>query len=167
MAFRIGRRNAQHAYPQAPRGAPSAYARNSAHGPATTPYDVTDAPTRIPWGTLEVGAPGQNVTITPRVTGLILVTGVVECLNGSEDAEQLTVNIGVGGILQATPMEANFVDGGSTERTSVPIQAILGPFTPGTPVEISLFVTANSSGDLTLEVNNSWLTLQEVATATG
>jgi hypothetical protein len=165
MAFRIGRRSAQHSYPQAPRGAPSAYARNSAHGPATLTA-VTDTPTRIPWGTLEVGAPGQNVSITPKLTGLILVTGVVECVNNSEDTDQLTVNIGVAGILQAKPLEANFVSGGGGE-TSVPIQAIIGPFALGTPVEVSLFVTSIADDTLSLEVNDSWITLQEVSTATG
>lgn len=165
MASRIGRKFAQATYPEAARATLSPYARNSAHGPAA-PYAVTDSPTRIPWGVLEVGAPGENVPITPNVTGLIRITGVVECVNGSEDAEQLTVQIGVGGVLQAVPLEASFVSGGDGQQTSVPIQAIFG-FTVGTTVDISLFVTAASSGDLTLEVNDSWLLVEEVGAATG
>jgi hypothetical protein len=167
MSFRIGRRHASHTYPESKGVGALAFARNFAFGPAA-PYEVTDTPTRIPWGTIDSGAaPGQSVPITPTVTGLILVQGVVECVNSSEDAEQLTVQVGVNGVLQATPLEAGFVNGGAGEQTSVPFQTRLGPFPLGVLVNISLFVSANSIGDLSLEVGDSTLSVQEVPPATG
>jgi hypothetical protein len=168
MPFRLGRKHASHTYPESRGVGSPPYARNSASGPAAL-YTVTATPTRIPWGTLEVGAPGQEVTVTPKVTGLIHLIGVVESGANTENTGGLIVQIGIDGVLQDTPLEANptgVLVG--TSKTTVPIQAILGLFTLGIPVTFSLFVSVDSNlNPVNLGIDNSWLTLQEVSLPTG
>jgi hypothetical protein len=73
--FRIGRTFARHSYPDTPRGASAAFARNSAFGPNSPPLSVDPvAGTLITWQSIEVGTIGGTVVpITPKVTGIVRV----------------------------------------------------------------------------------------------
>jgi hypothetical protein len=167
MSFRIGRKFAQHVYPESRASQSLPFARNSAFGPAPGAPLVGDTPGEITWSTVESGGGASvSVPITPRVTGIVLVTGVIQVANTTDDGEELTVQLGVGGVLHANPLEGNQVAAAIGFVTTVPIQAILG-LPIGTPSLINVFVTANVTGELQLQAHNSWLTLQEVGPATG
>lgn len=171
MASRIGRKYASHTYPQSPGagggGAVSAFARNYAQGPAAGTL-VEDASGGIVFSIVEGGGGATpNVPITPRVTGLILVEGTIECSNTKEDADQLTVQIVVDGTPVAHPITGNYVNGGVGQVTSVSFALVVGPLTIGTTHHVRVVPIENSPGDLQLDALDSTLTLQEVAAATG
>jgi len=166
MASRIGRRGASETYPTrgGVYGLGAPYARNSAFGPAAT-MPVTAAQEPISFSSIESGGAGTNVPITPQVSGDVLVTGTVEC-SSLGDSDQLTVQVGVGGVALPHPVTANFVPGEEGAKASVSFQTVIG-LPIGTTSNINVFVNANSNGDIQLDAFNSRLSIQEVPTATG
>lgn len=170
MSARIGRRYASETYPSrgGAQGAP--FARNFAQGPAT-PQGVLVAPgTPVSWGTVEsTGAAGTNVPITPRVSGLILVTGVLVATNGAGTVESLSAQIGVNGVTQATPasVAALGAAGAAASEVAVPFEALVGPLPLGTTVEITVVVQASAGSAITLAAEACTVSVQEVSAATG
>jgi hypothetical protein len=162
------RRSAKYSYPQSRATLSLPFKRNFAQGPAAdqpvTAVIGSPPPNKVGWATIQDGTPpGTNVPVTPSVTGVFLVQGVVEVLNTTESLQILSVQLGSNGTVSAKPNSLATVPaaGGSTV-TTVPIQALLGPFPLGVPVDIQLFVSAQVTDTLTLQANNTTLSVQEV-----
>lgn len=197
--FRIGRTRAQHSYPENPRAAAlGLFARNFASGPedptqlAVAQGDGAMGGTQIFWGVIGAGtAPSVNVTITPRVTGLIRVSGVVTV--GKAVAfpvnilvqVQLGVDGGVsplGGRMPVPLLETSTLDAAIATGLPPPIPADLGSlaipiYIPILPVVLAIGVTrtiqivvsvlsAGGTGT-SLILGSSTIEVQEVPAATG
>jgi hypothetical protein len=170
MAFRIGRRYAQHTYPQSggAQQALPAFARNFAQGPAADFPLTTDTATPIVFSFIESeGGSSNSIPITPRVTGVVLVVGTAECINTSDgDLEQLTLLLGLSNVTPlSNPVASNFVeDGGGLASVTIQARLLLAV---GVTAHITLFALADAPSDLTLRALNSTLSIQEVGLATG
>jgi hypothetical protein len=171
MSSRIGRRYAQATYPVSKAVSESqAFARNFADGPAG-PQGVLVAPgAPVDWATVEsTGAAGTNVPITPQVTGLILVTAVLVATNGAGSVQSLSVQVGVGGVTETTPASvvAMGAAGTAASEAAVAFQALVGPLALGVAHNITIVVLASAGGDITLAAEDSTVSVQEVAAASG
>jgi len=167
MAFRIGRKHAAHTYPSSQGNSTLLFARNFAQGPAAPQELTTTNPTEVGWGSIESGAPpGTGVPITPKVTGLLLIEGVLEMQNTvAESAINVQVQVGVGGVaVVGSPATEVTVDGPGF--ATVPIQVLIDE-PVGATVEINLIVTASGASAITLNTDDSTLSIQEVPVATG
>jgi hypothetical protein len=100
MSFRIGRSRAQHTYPDTPRGASGAYARNSAFGPLNGTQAIpASGGTKVRWAAMEVGATGgTTVPITPQVTGIVRAIVNVVAVNPTDAADDIAVQFVVDGV---------------------------------------------------------------------
>lgn len=173
MAFRIGRNRAQHTYPQSRASGSLPFARNSAFGPATDttilPGDPAAPGAAIIFSTFESGGAGTGVPITPRVTGIVLVTATIECVTLTEDPDQLTVQISVGAAPPTlVPLSGNSAPAsvGEGSITSASFTMVLG-LSVGITHHVSMWTSSNNSDMLSLQAHCSWLSLEEVQTATG
>jgi len=106
--FRIGRSRAQHSYPEARRNTTVAFARNSASGPAANTPITTGAGIQVPWSVIESGAPAStDVPITPRVTGIIHITGVLTITNPDEADSIVQLQVEIGDVVVPIPLAEN------------------------------------------------------------
>jgi hypothetical protein len=179
--FRIGRTFARHSYPDTPRGGGAfAFARNFAKGPGTEgAQPITDTGTQILWGTIDVPATppnSANVAITPHVTGVVRVHGVVSVQNTSGADAVVTVQVRVNGVTVSTPAPETTVRAANSSAedengfAAIPFLAELTAtegLVIGTYAEIQILVTAITNGSLGLTVNDSTLEVQEVPVSTG
>jgi hypothetical protein len=170
MSFRIGRKHAQHTYPQAVSGGPglAGYARNFAQGPAANQaVPVSPGTLLTPWNPIESGAaPGSTVPITPKVTGLVLVTGTIEGAIAVEGEDNLFVQIDVDGVPLLNPITGNPVGTGTGSGFMSVSFCVLAQLIVGETHHIGVIVSS-SSGDVALNAHNSTISIQEVAAATG
>lgn len=161
MAFRIGRKHAQHTYPEAPRGAgPFQFARNLAAGPGRTdvPVSVAALPAAPSAGTpvftlannslVEAGVlTADGAPITPSVTGIIRVSGVVNVENtGADGPVDVAVFLAINGTVENTPVAVATLDA-ATSFESIPVLFDLPAALPlGTTAHINLVVLASVTG---------------------
>jgi hypothetical protein len=157
MSFRIGRKFAQHTYPESRGIGGLPFARNSAQGPADQTIISTTAPgTAIPWSILEVGSPGIDVPITPKVTGLLLILVMINIENLDPSIAQVVFvsQVKVGSML-VTQFEtsqviapSNTIGGGfGSMEWSLVVQS---PSPIGTTVNVEVFCQASAPGEGTL-----------------
>lgn len=164
--FRIGRKNAQHFYPDTPRGGSGAlaFARNFAMGPGNlTPVaTAVDGGTQIPWDFIESGAPlSVNAPITPRVTGRILFSGVVVVKNSTLTPVTVTVQVQVNGSTLLVPLVQETVD--ASGFAALPFEILSEAlFAIGVTRNIQVFVTASASNSVNLDVDSSTIEIQEM-----
>ena len=157
-----------------------AFARNYANGPALESNPTVDGPvtgTEIPWATRDVpGTDPEDIPITPRSTGIIVVRGVVSLRNTSEtDIVDVQVQVEIGTVTPvAYPVPAN-------EKISVPIDdgeglenRIVVPFMveiPGLPIGttqiVRVLLTADAENLVQIVENSSTCEVAEVSVATG
>jgi hypothetical protein len=168
MAARIGRKSASETYPQTGRGGSSAYARNSAQGPATVTAITSTAspPTQaLVWQLVESGGGATaNVPVTPRVTGNLKVTVVLNVNNPTGAAIQFSAVVTIGGTAVAQ-ISQQVIPTGASDNGSLTIQPFGLTGNPlGVPVEIGVKVSGNG---LTLTNLESSLFVEEVPLATG
>jgi hypothetical protein len=170
--FRIGRTYARHSYPDTPRGASAAFARNSAFGPNSPPLSVDPvAGTKVPWQQIEVGTAGDTVVpFTPKVTGItrVLVNVVFENA-GASDVVGVSVLIG-GSIIGSTVSTIDASSEAGRAFITVPFQVdlagadklLLGP-TYSFEVKVAQL---HGSGTISVIVVSS-IDIQELPPATG
>jgi hypothetical protein len=165
--FRIGRRFAQHTYPDTPRGGGAlAFARNFAMGPAT-PTTITTGGVQVPWDFIESGAPsGVNVPITPRVTGRMLFSGVVQVTNNDDAPVTVQVQIQVNDATELVPLVQETVDANGEAAIAFEIMYIAS-LPVGVTAQIQLLVTSTADVDVVLSTDNSTLEIEEKSFATG
>jgi hypothetical protein len=164
--FRIGRKYAQHSYP-IPRAATSVpYARNAAVGPAAS-VPITTVAAAIPWAIIESGAaPGVNVPITPRSTGIVRIHSVVTVKNSSNAPVQATVAAVVNGTPLPVPgFESVTIP--ASGSMAIPILTETPPLPIGVLANIEIAVVASADAALSLIFASSSLEVQEVQAATG
>lgn len=178
--FRIGRKHAQHTYPDSPGRSAFLFARNFAQGPDGN-LTLTDKVLHpIVWHFVDAPAgisPTANVPITPKTTGIVLITGVLGTVRNNDAANpaslQLFVDVSSSGPhpqthpVASVSFDANS-EGGVTGLESVPFQVEL--FLPvGITTNIQFQVQANSTVTPNITITNldSNLNVQEVPPATG
>jgi hypothetical protein len=165
MASRIGRKYATETYPTSRGLGGLSYARNYAGGPAT-PQGVVVAPgAPVNWALVEsTGAAGTSVPITPKSTGLVLVSGTIVATNGAGTVQSLSVQVAVDGVL-ATPASvvALGAAGTANSEATVAFQALLGPLSVGIAHSVTVVVLASAGGDVTLATGDSTVSVQEVS----
>lgn len=165
----VGRTGANrvYSYPEAPRGAgPANYAKNYASGPSADTPIAGSPGTQVPWATVDVGVAGVSVQITPRVTGIIRVMGVLTIEGGGEGAIDVQVQVQVNGVTQAIP-EFEFNTVGNTETEAVPFMVEISGLPIGTTKNIQILLTASNSPGAVLSEQSSTIEVQEVPASTG
>lgn len=162
----------QHSYPETPRGGGAfAFARNYARGPINA-TDIGTGGTIVPWGSVtSTGNPGVNVPITPRVTGIVRIIGVisVKSVSGVQETVQLMVTIN-GVQLQVPFFETPSIEAGG--QIDVPIlvetdASVGGPLPVNTTANVQIIAFASTGGVLQLVSDTCTLAVQEVSLATG
>lgn len=165
--FRIGRKYAQHSYPDTPRGAGAlSLARNFAIGP-NAPTTITTGGVQVPWDIIESGAsPGVHVPITPRVTGRMLFSGVIQVSNNDDAPVDISVQVQVQDSTLLVPLVQQTVPADGEAAIAFEILS-LALFTVGVARNISVLVTASANVDVVLTTDNSTLEIEEKSFATG
>jgi hypothetical protein len=172
--FRIGRKHAQHSYPDTPRSAVASYARNSALGPQDRVQSLP-APlgANILWLTPEIGVAGANIPITPRVTGIVRVASVVVCQNAAFAPDAMVVEL----ILDGVPigLQTGSTIDAATEAgnglITIPYEIIFAPGGGGNapltlaPHTIAIHVTPSLGGVGTSVLALSTVDIQELPLA--
>ncbi len=161
-----------YSYPETPRGgAAAALARNAAFGPTNTTPILT-SPTSVPWQSLDVGTAGVTVPITPRVTGVVRIIGVVGVKSSSVIQESLTVHVAVDGELLFIPFDpAPTIEPGG--YILIPILTEVNAFTNGAALPLNVtatvqvVLTANNPDVLSIDPGSSSLDINELLPATG
>jgi hypothetical protein len=167
MAFRIGRKHAQHTYPENRGGAAAAlFARNFAEGPLIN-TTITDGGIQIPWAFVESGAPaGVNVPITPRSSGILRISGVIVIASTAEVDRVVSLVVQVNGASMSVPLtEANTVTAGGFEVVAFATETLALPIGPTYNVQI--FLNASAPDELLVEARSSTIEVQEILAATG
>jgi len=173
MAFRIGRKFASHTYPETPRAAPAAFARNSAVRKGS-PITITDTFAEISWTIIESnGGSGVDVPITPSVTGVVRLLVVLVVSNVSSTPTNVFVQARVNHVTQTFPAIATTVDARLSDDPPIPgletvtylLDGVLVPV--GVPYNIEIYIsTTPMSGD-ELNLADVTLDIQELPLATG
>jgi hypothetical protein len=163
-------------YPDTPRGGGlAALARNFASGPDGDTA-ITTLGVQIPWDAIDVPATipvAENVPITPRVSGIVMVRASIGIQNTSASPRTVIVEVQVNGVTQAVPLHEEFtvpVTNGGEETNGfvqLPILTKIAGLVLGTQVNIQIKVTALTADSLELTDNNSTLELEEVLASTG
>lgn len=162
--FRIGRRNAQHSYPESRRGGGSLSSGGSNF--AIGPLDQELVPIvglEVPWAAISSGAPpGTDVPVTLSVTGRLLLWGVVCLKNNTADDLQVTVTVRVDGTDLVNEFSTLVGDGAVTIPFTIETDAIsLGTH------QASVNVACGVDGAMSLGSETCTIKLQEVAAPTG
>lgn len=165
MSSRIGRKYAQATYPQSRATQSEPFARNSAFGPngnaaiSSTANPPTQA---VDWETIESGEAGggPTFTVTPKVSGTLLINVVVNATNTTGAAIELSAVVTIDGApvdqvsFQSIPL--------TTGAGSVAILDVVTENAIGVPVTIGVRVSGNG---LTLTGAGTWISVQEVPAA--
>ncbi len=186
MSFRIGRKFAQHVYPEPRRSAGAdAFARNSAIALPGSGTPIGEGGVQVAWTYIEsegsAAQPGStfDVPITPRSTGVIRVIGTVQIENGTEENINASVQVQVNGSSIVPPVASSTVDAqfgeGLTDGIETlsfvldliatdPVLVAGVPLSVGVLANIELLVTATADG---LVLGTATLDIQELPAATG
>ncbi len=167
MPFRIGRKFAQHTYPQARATSTVPLARNSASGPATA--QVIPASAFVTWSVIESGTvAGVNVPITPKSTGIVHVTGVITV--SSVDGATVELSVRNPDAIYPVPA-AEVVTIPSADSVAIPFDVILGAGANGPAlaigVPISIRVQLDAGPEITVAATSSTISIREVTPVTG
>ena len=173
--FRIGRKYAKHLYPDTPRRAAAAFARNSAVGPNVFSQALPVGGAKINWATIEAGsAPGStDVPITPRATGIVRVIVEVVCQNASFVADIMEVQPVVDGATLPGVAVASTIDSATEQEDgliTIPLLIDLagaGALTVGVTHNVEVLVVPLLGGASTSVLELSSIDLQELPPATG
>ena len=186
--FRIGRKQASHAYPeplrsgppgsqgpigpqgptgpQGPPGPQLPFANNYAEGPAALTAIPGGGGVQLPWSTIASGAvAGPDVPITPMVTGRLRILAVVNVVN--EDIANVAVvrlqaqvnSVSVGPFVEFAVPTAGTLTVPLQLETTVPISATSN---------VEILATSVIGGSPSI-VNNAkaTITIQEISNITG
>lgn len=168
------KRKSPEAYPEPRRGSSTSdsFARNFASAPDTQTLVDADPGSQIIWNSMDVGtAPSTDVPITPAVTGIIRVSGVICLKNTSTDPSvlsgvQLLVQVGNPPVATLIPfLERASIDVG--EAVVIPVLTETAPQPIGVATSISILLIAGDANAISLVSQSSSLDIQEVAAATG
>lgn len=169
MTEYVGRTGAKrnYSYPENPRAAAlGLFARNFASGPKVD-TNIADVEVNIPWNSIDVppNAGNTDVPITPRATGVVLISGMVAVANtsGAQCAVLITVKLDGVPIAPPTVMSPTVENGG---LVIVPI-LIEVDIPVGETHAISVSAEGEAVSNVILVGEGSSLNLQEVSVATG
>lgn len=165
MAFRIGRKFAQHTYPErlGGGGTSDSFARNFGMGPLNEEPVPGDG-INVPWETIASGAsPGANVPITPAVTGRLLIHGVVVLKNDTADDLQITLHVNLDG----TTLISHFSTLAGSGSLAMPFLVETVPVSFALH-QVTVFVTCGGADNvMSLGSETCTVEIQEVSNPTG
>jgi hypothetical protein len=170
MSFRIGRKFAQHTYPE-PRGAgavPQPFARNFASGPGEDQEIGTppSAGSVILWDQVDVGPSGTgDVQITPLSTGVVRVISAIAVQNLAEGPNIIEVTVHVNGVEVDRP-ELVRVTMETNDFAMIPVLAQITGLPIGVPADVTIMVIGSDLGAL-LVAESSTIEVKEVQVSTG
>lgn len=161
MSFRIGRKYAQHTYPERRPADISQLAHDFADngGPGST--DVSAA-----------GVILASVTVTPRISGKFKLSASVVARNGDDARHTVSLQFGHGGVGEypPSPNAVSVGTAGTVPTVFVGLEAengvpFLYPFVAplNAPVTFDLFAFADQDGHITVPRNGGQLTVEELA----
>jgi hypothetical protein len=163
MSEFVGRTGSRrvYSYPEAQRGsALSTFARNFATGPKGAPAVAG----QLEWNSIDVGSdPSSDVPITPRSTGIVVISGAVGLSNTSGAPIIVTVQVQVNGISIGSTFQSTIPDG---SFGSIPFLAETIPADTPVGVTTPIQVFVSGAGAVT-PVDSSAISVQEVSVATG
>jgi hypothetical protein len=170
MSFRIGRKFAQHTYPEPRSIGAFQFARNfaySAEGEDQPIPDDDEVP--IEWGLISSGAPaGPDVPITPVATGIIRIIAAIAVGKNTGPSgfpNTISLVIHVNGV-EIEPPELLRVTIDSGEFEMIPVLAEVSGLPLGVTANIRILATASTFGASLIEESSS-IEVQEVQAATG
>lgn len=106
-----------------------------------------------------------SVPITPRATGIVLVSGIVTVRNTTGAPIEIQIIVRVDGVNQPVPNTLLFTIAATNSKAVIPFMAELAPFSPLNETHfVEIFVTGNGG---TLLADSSAIEVQEVSVATG
>ena len=162
-SFRIGRKFAQHVYPEPRRssGAADPVARNfaTAKGGELAADDNT-----VSW-VADVPADPVNLTqvpITPILTGVIEISGFVVIVGSAESALEAEILISVDGVEVPATMESEAIVP-INGMLAIPYMAQVSGLTLNTTVPVTMVINASVGGSL----EGGVMAVQEVPVSTG
>lgn len=101
-------------------GTPLPFAFNSGSGPAA-PLAIDSGGVSLIWNALGSGAPPTtDVPITPAVTGRVRIMGMVGLINASGPNLPITVQLGIDGVVQLTPLAQSTLTNTGTSDVEIP-----------------------------------------------
>jgi hypothetical protein len=166
MSFRIGRKFAQHTYPE-PRGAgatPQPFARNFASGPFEDQDIGENVATPLFWENISSGAPsGIEIPITPLSTGVVRVLAAVTLKNLDTNADVIAQLV-IDGVQIDPPDPVVTVLSGT--NVILTFLAEFEGLAIGVTVPVSLVLSADGSG-VDAVASGSTIEIHEVVQATG
>lgn len=170
MSEYVGRTGALrlYSYPESRRTAQiGPFARNFAIGPALQTA-VTTGGTLVPWAAIESGAPpGTDVPITPKVTGVLVISGVITLKNASGAPVTVQLRVEINGVpLLAPLLEEATVDASGFEAVPFMTEPVF-LLVVGTTVNIQILLTPTDDDAISIAIESSSLSIQEVPVATG
>ena len=167
MSFRIGRKHAQHTYPE-PRGSGTTpFARNFAYSQEGQNQPIPQDPAEVAviWDPISSGAPaGTNVPITPVSTGIIRILAVISVGKTVADGT-VTITIHVNGV-EIEPPESFRAEIDVDGFAAIPVLAEVSGLPLGVVANIQIFATSSGVGAELIEESSS-IEVQEVQAATG
>ena len=173
--FNRGRSKTAHSYPDTRAGANSppggAFARNYATGPSTSTPISDGLGTQVPWVAAVPGTNPEDVPITPRVTGYVLITGLLTINNTDVSKNEVQVLVEIEGIPLPVPQnERNTIDtnvtGESGGAEAIPFETT--PLLPiGVTSNVQIRVISSDAGKNNLLQFSSTISVQEVSAPTG
>lgn len=177
MSEFIGRTGSKrsYSYPVTPRSA-GASGSNFARNYASGPFEDTDVPiagVQVPWSIIDSGViVGDDVPITPLVTGQILISAAIALENISSDPVNIQAEVQVNDVTVATPADVkSLIDAAVAEGVSTLMIPVVARITlpVGVLANIQIRVSASDEpGDLVhLVAASSTMNIQEVSVATG
>ncbi len=169
MSEFVGRTGSQrvYSYPETRRSGDvlSAFARNFATGPKVTTGLSGD--TLILWNAIDsfTATPSTDVNITPRSTGILLITGVVSIQNGGGGpVSSVVIEVQIDGVPLPVPAFIGLAPIAAGESISLPFMAEAQGVSIGVTAHVQILVNGDGA-DIIGE--GSTLSVQEVSAATG
>lgn len=168
------KRRSPEVYPDPRRGGTTTdlFARNFASAPADQILIPEDPGAQVVWNSISSGAAASaDVPITPAVTGIIMVRGVLVLKNTSSDPQvnsgvQVIVQVGNPPVDTLIPfLEVATINIG--DAVVIPILTQTDPQPVGVATSISILLIAGDAGTISLVSQSSSLEIQEVPAATG
>jgi len=152
-----------YSYPETNRGGSPlvAFARNYAVGSKST--DI-GAGIQVIWNSIDAGTdPDEDIPVTPRATGIILVSGILTVTNDSGGDVDVVINVQLDDVSVPVPTMTTTIPDGAT--VAIPFLAETEAISPlGDQHFIQIFV---SGADTELVSSGCVCNVQEVAVATG
>lgn len=165
--FRIGRKFAQHSYPESRQNTTVPYASNFAEGPANSTTAVTTDGTQVPWQVVAAGSPGVDVPVTPSSTGALLFSGVISLKNIAGEDTEVRVRLQTSSVDLPIPADERIIVP-ANGRAVIPILSLVSALVGATHnFQVQVTALGSEDDDIFLVGQSCTLEILEVPLPTG